>query len=142
MRLQITSGLTSSNGDFTPLTKIFDEKTGDGRTSVDILVDTLAILDRVDYGEKAGRIVKVAKELHEYESMTVHTAHSLSDCLLISDSFEGVLSSLEKPVDLETILYAAEFLDRSEENFVDSTEEDVKLTYVVTRLHPAEPQSN
>lgn len=141
MRLQITSGLTSTNGEFTPLTKIFDEKTDDGRSPVDILVDVLSILDRVDYGEKSGRIVKVAKELHEYESMSVFTASELNDCLLISDSFEGVLGSLEKPVDLETILYAAEFLDRSEEFFIDSTEEDVKLTFVVTRLHPAEPKS-
>lgn len=141
MRLQITSGLTSANGNFTPLTKIFDEETKDGRSPVDILVDVLSILDRVDYGDKAGRIVKVAKELHEYESMSVFTANDLSDCLLISDSFEGVLGALEKPVDINTILYAAEFIDRSEEFFVDSTEEGVKLTYVVTRLHPAEPKS-
>ena len=141
MRIQITGGITDANGDFTPSLKIFDEKTDDDRTPVDILVDTLSILDRTDYGEKAGRIVKVAKELHEYESMTVFTVNSLTDCLLVTDSFEGVLGSLEQPVDLETVMYAAEFLDRGEELLLDKLEEGSKLTYVVTRLHPAEPKS-
>jgi hypothetical protein len=141
MRVQITSGLTQPNGEFSVIAKIFDEQSEDGTTPVDLLVDVLAVLDRVDYSEKSGRIVKVAKQLHEYESMTVHTAKNLEDCLNITESFEGVLGALSQPVDLESILYAADFLDLSEQALVDSEDKEVKLTYVITRLHLAEPQS-
>jgi hypothetical protein len=137
MRKVITAGLLDSDDNFDCKLKLVDNVGGDKVTSADIILACLSHSDSEKLNDKFGKEVEVAKVKHTYLGLTQHIFEDFEEILEISDNFENVLRSYVDGVELETVLYAAELLDRAEEVYHERG--DKRFVFVIVDLlEPAE----